>query len=195
MNKQAHTNGITPPKLDANNEENRMPKPNLREVTQSRPLEHGEVVTLPLQRFGLASHHSFYRIDEGTARLINQLARQKFFPAWKQLDTKFWVQPKSGKLYVSETSGGWLAQRQLKGVEATLTHQLYMLPILFPDSTMARFAAELCFPKPHPALHWGEQAEETIEDGHLGAYAAMGWIGWSQLLPEHTWLLLMRAAA
>jgi hypothetical protein len=97
--------------------------------------------------------------------------------------------PNSNTTGDGTTARGWLASRGYRYVEKTLTHQDYIMPILFPDAETALAAAELCYPHPHPALSWPGPKPECIDPDAL-VDTALGNVGWERSLREGAWSAL-----
>jgi hypothetical protein len=91
---------------------------------------------------------------------------------------------------VSKTLAGWLAIRNYRSAEKALTHLDHIMPILFPSPETALAAAELCYPRPHPALCWNGEVPECMTDPDAEGDYALGKIGWERSLRHDAWLFL-----
>lgn len=153
--------------------------------------QYGKVVSLKLPYADCPSSRDFYCIDKATVDLIRILAKQTSFPRWKKYDADFWHREEpSNSLWISKTGRGWLASRGYRYVEKTLTHQDYIMPILFPDPETTLAASELCYPQPHPALSWPGPKPDCMTDPDAQEDSALGNVGWERSLREGAWSAL-----
>jgi hypothetical protein len=149
---------------------------------QMRTFNYGQVVSLKLSFAGVPMTRQFYCVDQVTTDVIRSLAEEMEFPEWDQSKPDFWHRKApEDSLWVSETSQGWLSLRGYRVVTKALTHESYIMPILFPGPEMALAAGELCYPRPHPALYWDAY--------YYGG--ALGNVVWERSLPDEVWAHLM----
>jgi hypothetical protein len=153
----------------------------------SLDLKYGEVVSQRVSAAHLLTYN-FCCLDTDTATAINLLTKTITLSDWlkKESDVRF----HSKTIWVSGTPKGWLASREYKSDYQNLTHQRYLLPILFPTAEMAQAAVQLCLPTVHPALDWRRKRMEQAPSKLSGLDPAFGWIDWTRVLPEYAWLYL-----
>jgi hypothetical protein len=149
--------------------------------------KYGEVVSQRVSAAHLLTNN-FYSLDADTATAINVLAKTITLWDWlkKECDVRF----RTKTIWVSPTPKGWLVSRAYKSEYQNLTHQHYLLPILFPTAEMAQAVVQLCLPTVHPALDWRRKRIEQAPAKLSGLNPAFGWIDWTRVLPEHAWLYL-----
>ena len=146
--------------------------------------DYGKVVSLKLPYADCPTTRDFYCIDQATAEIVRLLAEQSMLPDWGRSKGNRWyrMEPKDS-LWISKTPRGWLAVRWSR-TEKVLTHLDYVMPLLFPSPEMAMSAAELCYPRPHPALCWTGGVPACMVETYQGA---CGYIGWERSLRHGVW--------
>jgi hypothetical protein len=169
-------------------QENTMNRTHQKSPPRSWGFEYGQVVSQRVSAAHLQTNN-FYCLDADTATAINLLAKTINFPDW-QKQTDLWFH--SDTMCVSEKPHGWLASRRYRSHDRQLTHQRYLLPILFPTAGMAQAAVQLCLPTVHPALGWRRKRIEQAPAEFPGLDAAFGWMDWTQVLPKYAWLYLAK---
>jgi hypothetical protein len=145
-------------------------------MSKSTPkaFQYGVVIHRLTPYRGITLTQGFFCLDADTATVISTLAKTIVFPEWEVVKPDLWVSSKTEDLCISQTPDGWLVIRD--SPEQTLTHEGFLLPILFPTAKMAQKAAELCYPTMHPALGWSvEDIDQTPAD-NPGPDPALGWI-------------------